>query len=378
MYTKPYGTTDIYSFSMQVRTVDIVSYIEEDEFLEGGSPTTISPESIEEPTTQPVDSASDSVSQRVVSWGLDALDSPRTLDGLYQPPCGLTGNGVDVYVLDTGLVFDNSEFEGRAQYPGCDIIDELHGDQQRGRDCNGHGTGIGALIGGANFGVAPRATIFSIRVLNCNRSGSSVTVAKGLECMLEHHSRRGGRSAVVNLSLFGRKSKLMKRAIDLVMDNGISVVTLSGNFNQYSSYSYWRIRDSCKVAPGSVHGVITVAGSTKQNQAYEYTKMGRCVDLFAPGKAITTTSTIYGICSTSGYCSVSLNGGSVAAPHVTGAIALLLEKCPGIPPWRVKHLLLSKMTVANRLDMTMLRQKDRITTPNLFLHLGPAMCDIQC
>ena len=337
--------------------------------MEGGSPT-VGPDhtSDAEPTTP-------NTARNVTSWGLDVLDSPLIHDYVYQPPCGLTGSGVDVYILDSGVSYANPEFEGRVQYPGCDIIDETSGEQRRGDDCNGHGTGVAGVIGGARYGVAPGSTLFSIRTLNCNNSGSVLFVTAGLECMLEHHSQRG-RPAVVNLSLFGRKSKLIKRAIDRVIDSSISVVTLGGNYNEHSPFSSWKGRDSCKVSPSSIHGVITVSGSTMRNKAYEYTKMGKCVDLLAPGESVVTTSTIAGICN--GYCARTISGGSIAAPHVTGAIALLLEKCPNLPPWRVRHLLISKMTIANILDMTTIRRKYRGTTPNLLLHLGPAMCDIEC
>ena len=345
-----------------------MGYVEEDELFLGGTQTNIS-------DATPTDSKT--VGRHIDSWGLDILDNYYATDNLFHPPCNLTGKGVDVYVLDTGIEYSHTQFEGRALYPGCDIIDDNSDEQRRGQDCNGHGTSVASIIGGRDLGVAPGSTIFSIRVLACNRTGSSSSVVKGLECMLEHRSQRGGRPAVINLSLFGRKAKMMKRAIDVVIESGLSVVALSGNVDTTSSDALpmWLVKDSCRVSPSSIHGVITVAGSTKTLEAYAGTKMGTCVDLFAPGKEVTTALNVGSFCPN---CVVKVSGSSFAAPHVAGAVALLLEKCPNLPPWRIKNLLLSKMTVANALSMSTIRRRYRDITPNLLLQLTSKMCSIQC
>lgn len=315
--------------------------------------------------------------RRVISWGLDVLDNSYEQDQLYHPPCNLTGRGVDVYVLDTGIQYSHAQFEGRALFPGCDIVDNSTDERNEGEDCHGHGTAIAALVGGRTFGVAPDTTIFSIRVLHCNRTALASFVVKGLECMLDHHSgSRKGRPAVVNLSLFGQKSKMLKRAVDKVIESSLSVVALSGNVETYKdARPELQVKDSCRVTPSSIHGVITVAGSTRLNEAYDLTKMGICVDLFAPGKDIVTAFNAGPFCPN---CRITLSGSSFAAPHVTGAVALLLEKCPSLPPWRVKQLLLSEMTAANVLSMSTLRRRYRRVTPNLLLQLTNKMCHIQC
>ena len=311
-----------------------------------------------------------------ISWGLDIIDGNS--DGVYQRPCNLTGNGVDVYIVDSGIRYSHETFGGRAEYPGCDILDEINNESQRGADCSGgHGTPVSSIVGGARHGVAPGVTLLPIRVLNCAHNGTVTAIVRGLECMMEHHATRNGRPAVVNLSLFGRKSKLMKRAVDKVIEGGVSVVALSGNIESYRNSAMWLTRDACRVSPSSIHGVITVAASKLYNfasHAYEYTKAGTCVDIFAPGSEVLTAFSVP-LCDS---CELAQSGSSFAAPHVTGAIALLLEKCPSLPPWRVKHLLLTKMAVANSLNMNSIRRRYRTTTPNLFLQLNSRMCDIEC
>ena len=303
------------------------------------------------------------------SWGLDRIDqvSPQ-IDSIYSPPCGLTGEGVDVYVMDSGISYSHSEFGGRAQYPGCDPIDLMQGDGRNysGGDCTGHGTNIAGIVGASRYGVAPGTNIFSVRILNCNHIGTTNTVVQGIECIMNHTKTRN-RSAIVNMSIYGEKDRVIKRAIERLLRRGITVVTIAGNTPENR-----KPKDACKLSPAAIKGVITVSGSTILDQAFERTNAGACVDIFAPGKDVFSTSYACTICRD------RRSGSSMAAPHVTGAVALLLEKCPRLPPWKVKHLLLSQMTVVDSLDMSAISGSLQPVTPNLLLNLSPAMCSLQC
>lgn len=282
----------------------------------------------------------------------------------YTTPCGLTGKGVDVYVLDSGIMFNHLEFQGRALNPGCDPIDSITKTNKSGWDCTGHGSHVAGTIGGATFGVASGATIFSVRVLDCKNSGTSNSVILGAECVLKSVLQRK-RPSIVNLSIYGDKSLPVKRALDTLMRKGVTIVSIAGNSDK-------KPRDSCKVAPGSIQGVITASASTRNDRPYMYSNAGVCVDLYAPGTQILSVSKF---CKD---CRSTRQGSSMAAPHVTGAIALLLEKCPNIPPWRVRHLLLSQMTIPNRLDFTKMPKIYKATTPNLLLHTSSLDCNMQC
>ena len=131
-------------------------------------------------------------------------------------------------------------------------------------------------------------------------------------------------------------------------------------------------RDSCKFSPASIQGVITVSASTKSDEAYSYSNAGVCVDLFAPGKYISSAS------SSCEFCYDTRSGSSMAAPHVSGAIALLLERCPNLPPWKVHYHLLSSMTLLDKLDLRPIPRRLRASTPNLLLHVSNAMCTLDC
>ena len=304
--------------------------------------------------------------ERAVSaWGLDRLDqTSEEYDSKYDPPCNLTGEGADVYVLDSGIWYPHNEFDGKAVYAGCDPIDQLTGSNRSGLDCTGHGSHVAGTIVGKKIGVAPDATVFSVRILDCHNLGTASSILLGIECVLKRYQERK-RPAVVNLSVYGEKDLTVKRAIDKLMNAGITVVSIAGN-------SVGKPKDACKIAPGSIQGVITASASTKQDQAYSGSNVGTCVDLYAPGTEIRSAAHL---CNS---CKSIRRGSSMAAPHVTGAVALLLQKCPSLPPWRVKNLLLSQMVLTNKLDFSTIPNKYQSVTPNLLLHTSSLQCDLQC
>ena len=295
------------------------------------------------------------------NWGLDVLD--QTLNSLYKPPCELTGKGVDVYVLDSGVNYNH--FGDNAVYPGCDIVDQVNGGSPMlGADCSGHGTHIASIINNDFYGIAPDATILSVRVLPCNgKPGSISMLILGLQCVLDQSKARN-RSSVVNMSLQGKKSVQLKNVVHKLLEAGIIVVGAAGNNPS-------RPADSCTKAPAAIPGIITVSASTKDNKAYKGSNAGLCVDLYAPGVDIQG----FGLCDT---CSIKVGtGSSQATAFVSGAVALLLEKCPNMSPWEVRSFLLTHMVTAKKLDFSDVPEKFKGITPNLLLHTAN-VCDAEC
>ena len=298
------------------------------------------------------------------TWHLDKIG----LNNNYNNT--LTGKGIDVYILDSGIHYEHEEFGGRALYPGFDPIDELEHQNQAGRDCEGHGTHVAGLVGGNSIGVANGVTLFSVRILNCGLRGTEASLTQGLMCVVNHTKSRNGTRAVINISISGTHLPLcVIRSLQLALDNDIIIVASAGNGDFNFRF------DSCKVYPAGYPGVISVGATDIHNNALmgefdntlHFTNMGKCLDVFAPGYKVFSSDTCPFLpCSNNSdecmtgknygnTCNSVRSGTSQSAPIVSGAVALLLEKCPGLNYTEVQNKLqralsTSKVQFCNAFD----------------------------
>lgn len=269
----------------------------------------------------------------------------------------LTGENVDVYILDSGIHYEHEDFDGRADYPGCDPIDKLYNQNQAGRDCSGHGTHVAGLVGGNGTGVAIGVTLFSVRVLDCVGRGSTASLVSGFDCVINHTRSRNETRAIINISIAGPLNESMNIVLQNVLDNGIIIVASSGNNGLNVGF------DSCKVYPAGYPGVITVGATDNFDNVLlgEFdgriytTNVGKCVDVVAPGYKIlssyicSSSENCFNECDTGSYnntCRKFKSGTSQSAPLVTGAIALLLEECPELTNTQVKDILQHELSIA--------------------------------
>jgi subtilisin family serine protease len=256
------------------------------------------------------------LAQNSATWGLDRIDQvdrPLSSQYLYQ----YTGAGVYAFVLDTGILASHQDFGSRVQ-PGYSVISDGYGST----DCNGHGTHVAGTIGGGQWGVAKGVTLVPVRVLDCAGNGSWSGVIAGIDWVAAQTHMR---PAVANMSLGGGKSSSVNSAVASAVSKGVSMVVAAGNSNA----------DACNYSPASEPSAITIGATTNTDARASYSNFGACLDLFAPGSAITSAW------HTGTSATQTINGTSMAAPHAAGVAALALSANPASTPDMVSTFLMA-------------------------------------
>lgn len=241
--------------------------------------------------------------QAPAPWDLDRIDQAAgtTLDQSYTYV--QTGQGVNIYVIDTGIDTQQADFGGRASGDFSSISDG-----NGTNDCNGHGTFVAALAGGTVHGVAKQANVHGVRVLDCTGSGTISSVVAGLDWV----AANGVRPAVANVSLGGSANQAIDDAVKQLSAAGVAVVVAAGNSGDaVDNYS-----------PARVSEAITVGAMDSSNTRASWSNYGAGVDLYALGVDVSSvwisspTGRAYG------------SGTSFAAPLVAGLAAQYLQTSP--------------------------------------------------
>jgi len=254
--------------------------------------------------------------ERNAPWGLARISHREPLTFrtynkyLYEAE---GGEGVTVYVVDTGVNVEHHDFEGRATWGATMPTND------EDVDGNGHGTHVAGTIAGKRYGVAKKAKVVAVKVLRSNGSGTNSDVIKGVEWTVEAHkkeqeeARAAGRKiakfSIANMSLGGGKSNVLELAVSAAFNNGVLYAVAAGNENQ----------NACNSSPAGAKDALTVGASTIEDERAWFSNYGKCVDVFAPGKDI--TSTWIG----SKVATNTISGTSMASPHVAGLAAYLLS-----------------------------------------------------
>jgi subtilisin family serine protease len=249
-------------------------------------------------------------------WGLDRVDQALLpLSGTYTYPDS-AGSGVTVYVIDTGVRITHQQISGRASH-GYDAVD---GDNNAS-DGNGHGTHVATTIAGSTYGVAKKAKIVGVRVLNNSGSGTTAGVIAGIDWVTKNHSG----PSVANMSLGGGASATLDTAVRNSIASGVTYAVAAGNSSTSASSS----------SPARVAEAITVGATTSTDAKASYSNYGSALDIFAPGSSITAGW------HTSDTATNTISGTSMATPHVAGAAAVYLAGHTSSTPAQVATALVN-------------------------------------
>jgi serine protease len=261
--------------------------------------------------------------------GIDAVDAWRNLDELGRPGA----EGITVAVLDTGIAYRNygtdfvrsPDFVAGQFVKGYDFID----DDRLPLDENGHGTHVAGTIGEKTdnaigvTGLAYRAKLMPVRVLDKHGRGQASDIAKGIRFAVNHHAQ------VINMSFnfgCGKEVPEVDEALREAYARGVVAVASAGNVGS----------ETCVSEPATGPRVIGVGGSTEGGCLGNYSLSGKGIDVVAPGGGTPATGCpsvsarpIYQVTLRAGSTRSfaipsSYVGTSMAAAHVSGVVAMIL------------------------------------------------------
>ncbi len=265
-------------------------------------------------------------------WNLEAIQMPAAWDVTQ-------GQGITVAVIDTGVtrVPDLAQTE---IVKGYDFVD----DDNNPEDLHGHGTHVAGTVAQSTHntlgvaGIAYKAKIMPIRVLDANGTGTVADIAEGIRWSADQGA------TVINMSLGGRSgSSLMQEAVDYAYKKGVTVVAAAGN-ERANRASY----------PANYPHVIGVSATGPTGEKAPYSNYGVGVDISAPGGAKTQEHPEWGILQQTvnrrnpnvaefAY----FQGTSMASPHVAGVAALIQAQGITDPDKVEQQLKLSATSVPN-------------------------------
>lgn len=242
--------------------------------------------------------------QNNAPWGLARISHRNRLDNSnyqkyeYSPNAG---EGTTVYVVDSGININHEDFGGRAKW-GANFI---YGSPNV--DGHGHGTHCAGTVGGNTFGVAKKAKIVAVKVLDGNGKAPWSVIIAGLNWVAQN--ARGDRN-VISLSIGGDRNEAVNRAVTDAYARGIFVAVAAGNEN----------RDACIVSPASAVNSFTVGATDVYDRKASFSNWGECVDILAPGVDVLSAGIAHN------RATQVMSGTSMAAPHVAGLASTLLSQ----------------------------------------------------
>lgn len=230
----------------------------------------------------------------ILPWGMDRIDADLVW------PLGNSADSIKVGVIDTGISNKHPDLLANVK-GGVNTINP----RKSWNDDNGHGSHVAGIIAASDndigvIGVGPAIDLYAIKALNASGSGYLSDIIEGIQWAIANNIR------VINMSL-GTTSDIQSfhDAVAAAKSAGTVTVAAAGNSG------------GAVIFPAAYSETIAVSATDQNNVLASWSSRGPAVDLSAPGVSI------YSTYKGTGYA--TLSGTSMAAPHVAGSVALVLN-----------------------------------------------------
>ncbi len=233
--------------------------------------------------------------RQLIPWGIGRIGANL----VWRQSCG---KEVKIAIIDTGIDFSHPDLADNVR-TGINLLNS----QLLARDDHGHGTHVAGIIAAADndagvVGIASGACLYPVKVLNHRGEGYLADVIRALDWCVKQ------RMDIINMSFgINRHSQALYTAINRAVQAGCIVVAAAGNHGGNKTVDY----------PAAYGEVIAVGATDEYDNIAWFSSHGPEVKLVAPGTKVLSTST--------GNSYLRLDGTSMAAAHVSGAIAILLK-----------------------------------------------------
>ena len=264
----------------------------------------------------PGDAVASSVKVRseITPWGITAVGAPAAW------AAGLTGSGVKVGIMDGGIDYTHPDLNVVGGYDFTTGSSAASAYNDNVASCGGHGTHVAGTVGAKQngvgvIGVAPAVSLYALKVFQ-DIGGSCLAWESDQIAALNWAAANGVR--VVNISIGNSGyNQVYQNAVTNAIAAGVTIVASAGNGS-----------GGPIVFPGAYVGVIAVGALDQGNTPAYYESVGSQMWIAAPGTNILSTLP--------GGGTGTKSGTSMAAPHVVGVAALLLQSQPSWTPLQVQ------------------------------------------